>query len=73
MELDPLEAVVDRDYLAVNTTNGTPTLDLSTGNATRSSSYTSISSDNLVPKFSYTVTRIGETGRHHDAGQFHRF
>ena len=60
MELDPLEAVVDRDYLAVNTTNGTPTLDLSTGNATRSSSYTSISSDNLAPKFSYTITRVDQ-------------
>ena len=41
--------------VVVNTTSGTSTLEISVGGVTREASYTSISSDNLVLTFSYTV------------------
>ena len=41
--------------VAVDTTSGTPTLDLEIGPMTRAASYTSISSDNLTLTFSYTI------------------
>ena len=48
-------AVTYDQAVAVNTTSGTPTLDLEIGPMTRAASYTSISSDNLALTFSYTV------------------
>ena len=43
------------EAVVVDTTNGTPTLELSIGDVTRSAAYSGVSSDNLVLTFSYEV------------------
>ena len=43
------------EAVVVDTTNGTPTLELSIGDATRSAAYSGVSSDNLVLTFSYEI------------------
>ena len=43
------------EAVVVDTTNGTPTLELSIGDVTRSAAYSGVSSDNLVLTFSYEI------------------